>query len=238
MNATTTTIEQPQDDSEAQPQAEAPAQVAAPRAYEPVRDGRPPLSDWFARPAPTEEQLAGLHRIHDEAKAVHVDATDKLERLNGEVRRFTAAITAPAELEPVVSSAQAAEVKARVLNGGIAADEAQRVLTRARKQFEAAITAAREAELVLPDIQAMVVEQRRVVEEKKLLLWKAGRELGHHAAAVVLHGGLRSHLQALLVTLADLKKLEEEYDSARPIELKLEHPNGGWYTPEEINADA
>ena len=36
----------------------------------------------------------------------------------------------------------------------------------------------------------------------------------------------------------DPEKLEEEYDSARPIEIKLEHPNGGWFTPEQINADA
>lgn len=234
----TLTISQPQDDSEVQSHAEAPAQAAAPRAYEPERDRRAPLSDWFARPAPSEEQLAGLQLIHEEAKAVHVDATDKLERLNGEVRRFTEAISAPNEMEPIVASAQAAEVRARVLDGGIAADEALRVLKLAQKRFDAAITAAREAELVLPDIQAMVVEQCRVVEEKKLLLWKAGRELGHHAAAVVLHGGLRSHLQAMLATIGKLRQIEEELDAPRPIDIKLEHPNGGWFKPEEINAEA
>lgn len=238
MNTEATTDQplQSLDDTAIRPQPEVRSQPAVVNASD--RDRRTPLSDWFARPKPTEDQFARFKLNYEEAKAAHVDAEAKLDRLNAEVRRFTHALTEPAELEPVVASAQSAEVRARVLNVGIAADEAQRVLKAAQKRFDAAITAAREAELVLPDVQTMAVEQRKVVEQKKQALWKAGRELGFHSAALVLHGGLRGHMKALLVTLGNLKKLEEEYDSARPIELKLEHPNGGWYTPEEINAEA
>lgn len=234
----TATIEQPQDSAEAQPQPEAPAQVAVPIAYEPERDRRTPLSDWFARPEPSDEQLASVQRTHDEAKAAHVDATDKLERLNGEVRRFTEALDAPKELEPVLQLAQAAEIKARVLDGGLAADEAMKVLKLAQKRFDAAITAAREAEVVLPDLQAMVVEQAKVVDQKKQSRWRAEEALGDASAARVMHRGVRKNLTNLLANFSNLQKLADELGCALPFRIKLEYPSGGWYEAREINADA
>lgn len=231
-----TTTDQPQDNPEPQAQIDPPEQAAI--AVD-QRDRRTPLSDWFKRPEPTDEQLATLNRSYEEAKAAHVDAKDKLERLNGEVRRFTEALNVPYELESIVSSAQAAEVRARVLDGGIAADEALRVLKVAQKRFDAAITAAREAEIVLPDLQAMAVEQSKVVDQKKQSRWRAEEALGDASAARVMHRGVRKHLTNLLLSVGSLQKLADEFGCALPLEIKLEHPDsGGWFKPHEINPEA
>lgn len=240
MNTSTTTTEQPLqslDDTAIRPQPETRSQPAVVLASD--RDRRIPLSDWFARPEPTEDQLARLNLSYEEAKAAHVDAEAKLDRLNAEVRRFTEALSAPNGLEPIVASAQTAEVRARVLDGGIAADEAQRVLKLAQKRFDAAISAAREAEIVLPDVRAMVVEQTRVVLDKRGLRWKAEQALGDASAARMMHRGVRSHLTGLLATFRNLQKLSDEFGCALPFEIKLQPPHSSaWFKPEEINADA
>ena len=239
MNTEATTDQPPQslDDTAIRPQPEVRSQPAVVNASD--RDRRAPLSDWFMRPEHSDEQIALLNRNYEEAKAAHVDATEKLERLNGEVRRFTEALDAPKEFEPLVAAAQAAEVKARVLDGGLAADEAQRVLKATQKRFESALASAREAEIVLPDVKAMVVEQRKVVDQKKQALWRAEEALGDASAARVMHRGVRKHLTNLLLSVGSLQKLSDEFGCALPIELKLEHPeSGGWFKPHEINAEA
>lgn len=239
MNTETTTDQPPQslDDTAIRPQPEVRSQPAVVNASE--FDRRTPLSDWFKRPEHSDDQIALLNRNYEEAKAAHVDATEKLERLNGEVRRFTEALDAPKEFEPLVAAAQAAEVKARVLDGGLAADEALKVLKLAQKRFDAAITAAREAEIVLPDLQAMVVEQSKVVDQKKQSRWRAEEALGDASASRVMHRGVRSHLTGLLATFGNLQKLADEFGCALPFEIKLEHPeSGGWFKPNEINAEA
>lgn len=228
----TTTTEQPQDSAE----LDAGAQLKV-VAVDPD-DRRAPLSDWFKRPDHSDEQLALLTRNYEEAKAAHVDAEAKLERLNGEVNRFTEALDAPKELEPIVASAQAAEVKARVFDGGIAADEALRVLKLAQKRFDAALTAAREAEIVLPDVKAMVEEQRRAVLDKRGSRWKAEEALGDASAARIMHRGVRGHLTGLLATFGNLQKLSDEFGCALPFKIKLEYPSGGWFEAHEINAKA
>ena len=220
-------------------QSEPSAPAAVPIVNASDRDRRAPLSDWFKRPEHSDDQIALINRNYEEAKAAHVDATEKLERLNGEVRRFTEALDAPKEFEPIVAAAQAAEVRARVLDGGIAADEALRVLKAAQKRFDAAINAAREAEIVLPDVQAMVVEQTRVVDQKKQSRWRAEEALGDASAARVMHRGVRTQLTNLLLSVGSLQKLADEFGCALPLEIKLEHPeSGGWFKPRDINPEA